>query len=57
MFTIVDMLTKWAKPIPMVVGEGELSVLSVEDSYFDHIVHSFGVLNMVLHDRDTRFTS
>ena len=28
-FPIVDKLTKWVKMIPMVVGEGELSVLSV----------------------------
>ena len=56
-FTIVDMLTKWVKLIPMVVGEGELSALSIADSYFDYIVHSFGVLHMVLHDRDPRFTS
>ena len=27
MFTIVDKLTKWVKLIPMVVGEGELSML------------------------------
>ena len=55
-FTIVDKLTKWVKLIPMVVGEGELSTLSLAHLFFDHIACSFGVLHMVLHDWDPRFT-
>ena len=51
-FTIVDKLTKWVKLIPMVVGEGELSVLSVAHLFFNHVVYSFGVLHVVLHDWD-----
>ena len=51
-FTVVDKLTKWVKLIPMVVGEGELSVSSVAHLFFNHVVHSFGVLHVVLHDRD-----
>ena len=34
MFTIVDKLIKWAKLIPMVVGEGELSVSTVAHLLF-----------------------
>ena len=56
-FTIVDKLTKWVKLIPMVVGEGELSTFSVTHLFFDHVVHSFGVLHMVLHNRGPHFTS
>ena len=50
-------LTKWVKLIPMVVGEGEPSMLTVAYLFFDHIVCSFGVPHMVVHDRDPRFTS
>ena len=50
MFIIVDKLTKWVKLIPMVVGEGELSALSVAHLLFNHVVHSFGVPHMVLHN-------
>ena len=38
MFTVVDKLTKWVKLIPMVVGEGELSALTIAHLFFDHIV-------------------
>ena len=55
-FTVVDKLTKWVKLIPMVVGEGELSMSSVVHLFFDYVVRSFGVPHMVLHDRDPRFT-
>ena len=57
MFTIVDKLTKWVKLIPMVVGKGDLSASSVANLFFNHVVHSFGVPYVVLHDRDPRFTS
>ena len=56
-FTIVDKLTKWVKLIPMGVGEGELSILSVAHLFFDQVVHSFGVPHIVLHDQDSQFTS
>ena len=55
MFTVVDKLTKWVKLIPMVVGEGELSALSVAYLFFNHIVCSFGVPHVVLHDLDPQF--
>ena len=41
----------------MVVGEGELSALSVAHLFFDHILHNFEVPHVVLHDQDPRFTS
>ena len=40
-FAVVDKLNKWVKLIPMVVGEGELSMLSIAYLFFDHIVCSF----------------
>ena len=52
MFTMVDKLTKWVKLIPIDMGEGEFSISSVAHLFFDHVVHSFGVLHIVLHDRD-----
>ena len=55
-FTIVNKLTKWVKLIPMVVGEGELSMSSVVNLFFNYIVHSFVVPHVLLHDRDPRFT-
>ena len=57
MFTIVDKLTKWEKLIPMVVGEGELSASSAAHLFFSHILHSFGVPHVVLHEQDPRLTS
>ena len=56
-FTVVDKLAKWVKMIPMVVGKGELSTLTVAHLFFDHIVGRFGVPYVVLHDWDPRFTS
>ena len=55
-FTVVDKLTKWVKLIPMVVGEGKLSVLIVAHLFFDHVVHSFGVPHVVLYDQVPCFT-
>ena len=55
-FTIVDKLTKWVKLIHMVVGDGELSTSTVAHLLVKHIIHSFGVLHMVLHDWDPHFT-
>ena len=57
LFTVVDKPTKWVKLIPMVVGEGEISASSVAHLFFNHIVHSYGISHVVLHDRDTQFTS
>ena len=56
MFTVVDKFTKWVKLIPMVVGKGELSALTVAYLIFDYVVHSFGVPHVVLHDQEPRFT-
>ena len=57
MFTVVDKLTNWVKLIPMVVGEGELSMLIVTHLFFNHIMHSFGVPHIVLYNWDSHFTS
>ena len=55
-FTVVDKLTKWVKLIPMVVGGWELSASFVAHLFCDHVVCSFGVLHVVLHDWDPPFT-
>ena len=55
-FTVVGKLTKWVKLTPMIVGEGELFVLTIAHLFFDHVVCSFGVPHVVLHDRDPHFT-
>ena len=51
-FTVVDKLTKWVKLIPMVVGEGELSALSVAHLFLTMLCIVFEVPYIVLHDRD-----
>ena len=56
-FTIVDKLTKWVKLITMAVGEGELYTSIVVNLFFNHVVGSFAVSHVVLHDRDPRFIS
>ena len=56
-FTVVNKLIKWVKLIPMVVGEGELSTSTVAHLFFNHIVHSFVVLHVVLHDQEPCFAS
>ena len=56
-FIIVDKQTKWVKLIPMVVEEGKLSTSTVSHLFFDHIMRSFGVPHVVLHDRDPHFSS
>ena len=56
-FTVVNKLTKWVKLIPMVVGEGEFSMLTVAHLFFNYVVCSFGVPHVVLHNRDPHFAS
>ena len=56
-FTVVEKMTKWVKLIPMAMGEGELSELSVAYLFFNHVVYSFEVPHLVLHDWDPQFTS
>ena len=41
MFTVVSKLKKWVKLISMVLGEGELSALTVAHLLFDHVVWQF----------------
>ena len=55
--TVVDMLTKLVKLVPCFVGDGELSAPATAKLFFNNIVHSFGVPQAVVHDRDPRFTS
>ena len=56
-FTVMNKMIKWVKLLPMVVGEVERFTLTVAHLFFDYVVHSFGVLHLVLHDRETSFNS
>ena len=55
--TVVDMLLKPVKLVPCFMGDGELSAPATAKLFFDNIVHSFGVPQAMVHDRDPRFTS
>ena len=56
-YTCMDNLTKAIKIFPCVVGDGGLQAPATVKLFFDHIIYSYGVSYMVLHDRDPRFTS
>ena len=43
--------------IPCFKGEGALSALECAHLFFSNIVRFFGVPKMVVHDRDSKFTS
>ena len=55
--TVVDMLTKLVKLVPCFVGDGELSAPATAKLFFNNIFRSFGVPQVMVHDRDPRFTS
>ena len=56
-YTCIDKLTKFVKLIPVLIGEGALSALEVAHFFFDHVLGLFGILHVVLYDRDTCFTA
>ena len=56
-YTCVNKLTKFIKLIPISIGEGALSAPEVACFFFEHVVLLFGILCMVLHDRDAHFTA
>ena len=55
--TVVDMLMNLVKLVTCFVGDGELSAPATVKLFFDNIVRSFGIPQVVVHDRDPRFTS
>ena len=56
-YTCFDKLMKFVKLIPVLIGEGALSAPEVARLFFKHVVQLFGILRVVLHDHDARFTS
>ena len=56
LYICVDKLTKFAKLIPMLVGEGALSAPEVARLFFDHVVQLFGIPHVVLSNCDAYFT-
>ena len=54
-YTYVNKLTKIVKIIPCVVGDSGISAPATEKIFFYHIICSYGVPLVVLHDRDPRF--
>ena len=53
----VDKFGKLHWLVPCRAGENELSAFAMTKSFFEHVVHLYGVLCVVLHDRDPRFTT
>ena len=56
-YTCVDKLTKFVKPIPVSIGEGALSAPEVACLFFEYILQLFGIPHVVLHNFDTHFTA
>lgn len=56
-YTCIDKLSKFVRLIPCFKGEGELSAPECANLFFANVVRLFGLPKMVLHDRDSRFTS
>ena len=56
-YTSIDKLTKFVKPIPVLLGEGALSAPEVACLFFEHVVQLFGIPHVVLHDCNAHFTA
>ena len=54
--TIVDRLIKLVKLVPCFMGGNSLSAKETEHFVFRHIFSCFGVPDIIVHDRDPRFT-
>ena len=55
--TYMDKLTKWVKLIPVFVGEGWLTVSFVAHLFLNHVVYSFDIPTVVVHNPNPWFTS
>ena len=53
----VDKFSKLCRLIPCRAGENELSAPAMAKLCFEYFVHLYGVLHVVLHDQDARFTA
>ena len=57
LLVIVDKLGKLSHLLPCRAGEGQLTVPEVAKLLFENWVRFFGILKVVLHDHDARFTA
>ena len=53
----VDKFGKLCRLILCRAGENELSAPAIAKLFFEHVVCLYGVLHVVLHDQDPRFTT
>ena len=56
-YICIDKFSKFVRLIPCFKGEKALSVPECANPFFSNIVWLFGEPKMVLHDRDSRFSS
>ena len=56
-YTCIDKFTRFVRLIPSFKGKGAFSSLECASLLFSNIIGLFGVPKIVLHDRDSRFTS
>ena len=55
--TVVCKFSKFTRLVPCFMGGGALGAPEVARLFFDHVVRLYGVPQVVLSDRDPRFTS
>ena len=53
----IDKFSKLCRLIPCRAGENELSAPAIAKLFFEYVACLYGVLRVVLHDRDPRFTA
>ena len=56
-YTCTNLFTKTVHLQPCFVGEGQLTTKEAATLFFNGVVHTYGLLWVVLHDRDPHFTS
>ena len=53
----MDKFGKLCRLFPCRAGENEMSAPAIAKLFFKHVARLYGVLHVVLHDRDPRFTA
>ena len=52
----IDKFGKFCRLIPCRAGENELSAPAIAKLFFEHVVHLYSLLSIVLHGQDPRST-
>ena len=55
-FTCVDRLTKLVRFTPCRMGDGQLGAMETAHLFFDRVIRDFGVPELIVSDRDPRWT-